>query len=451
MKYPAFLVAFSLAGFLLPACSSEVPARCHEELCVYPSVPVCDGDDLITSLPQGICAADICVYPPSAETCEFGCEAGACLDASAACRGVECNELPAASCDGTRLTTWSGGTCEAGTCSYSSEALDCASTDQQCVGGRCVDLCLNVECEEAPPSCDGDVRVAPSEFYCDGGECLPNTVDRFDCTLLGEGGACLNGECSVSDACDGVTCTEPPEDWCERFVLHSYSATGTCVPDAGHCAYEDTTTNCALSGGICVVDSFGASCVPGDPCSDISCAEAPSPFCVEDEEAPDGAPLTVRRVFSPGGTCTLGECWHPSDLEDCADSDRICSRGECVDLAPCDDIVCPASVRRTCDGNVAIEFIRDSGVCFDGECIYDEDRVSCEASGAVCNNGLCTPVSPCDGVSCATPPDSYCFGNEAIEFAPIGICDEGDCYYEPIVQDCAARFDLCSDGECVDP
>ncbi|MFT6395808.1 MAG: hypothetical protein ACJAYU_000550 [Bradymonadia bacterium] len=451
MNYPSFLIICALAGFIVSGCSSEVPASCDPELCVYPPPPVCDGDQLVTSLPVGVCAGDTCVYQPSPEACEFGCEAGACLDATAACRGIECNELPDASCDGTWLITWADGLCEAGACSYVSSNFDCASAGEQCLDGRCEDLCLDVVCEPQPASCDAAILITSAEFYCDGGQCLAATVDRFDCASITDGATCLDGECITPDACDGVPCTDPPEDWCERFVLHSYAAIGECVPDAGHCAYLDTTTNCAAAGDVCVVDASGASCVSGDPCLGISCEEAPASFCLENEEAPEGAPLTLRRIYGADGTCTLGECWHESVVEDCADSDSICVRGECVQPDPCDDLRCPSVPRRICDGDVAVELVRDTGICVDGECLYDEIRRNCTDDGLFCSNGICTVVGRCAGVVCATPPISYCFGNEAIEYVPIGICDDGDCYYEPIVQDCEARFDICVEGECVDP
>jgi len=81
---------------------------------------------------------------------------------------------------------------------------------------------------------------------------------------------------------------------------------------------------------------------------------------------------------------------------------------------------------RTCNGNGVFEHYSNCG----GRQIID-DCVDVYGNGAYCSGGECYPYrDPCTGVSCYSPPSSYCKGATRVYFSSPGTCyGSGQCHY----------------------
>ena len=126
-------------GCASDACTED---PCLGVVCSTPSENFCeDPKNLVSYSSSGSCVgAGVCSYESTSNDCEFGCEAGKCLGDP--CIGVSCDLPPANSCsDSMTLKTYSpAGTCSGeGTCSYGESFESC---DAGCEAGACRDGCL---------------------------------------------------------------------------------------------------------------------------------------------------------------------------------------------------------------------------------------------------------------------------------------------------------------------
>ena len=418
-------------------CSNgECLSSCDLITCNTPPVPSCDGDTAIAFSDRGSCDAGECSYDETATDCsltgEF-CVRGEC-QAADPCEGVVCDAPPAARCDGTTARGFAPGRCFGGSCVYDESSIDCAADGRSCLRGECVvtDPCEGVDCSVPPaPSCEDGVAVSfalPSS--CAFGVCNFETT-RTTCSLTGA--VCEDGVCVGGDACLGVTCDAAPAPACVGDTLVTYESAGTCVD--GTCEYASTERVCADEGAFC---SAGA-CVSIDDCVGVSCTEPPAPSC-------DG---NTTVVYEDLGTCEDGTCVYASTGADCTASGLFCEAGSCVDVDPCEGVVCEPPAP-TCSGD---ELVTRVGSCSDGECDFVESRRDCRAEGAICFDGECSGAELCEGVVCDSPRASICVAGVSTGFEPIGTCVAGECNYTERVEDCAAAGDFCVSGECtsVDP
>lgn len=471
---------------------------CDAVTCDAPPEPTCADSVLTTWSAEGVCQADgSCEYEPTDYDCaseDARCTDGACVPL---CVDADCDSPPADDCvDNIAIQYETAGTCtEEFDCDYAHVDVDCEALGLVCIDGACSEepTCIGVTCDTAPDSfCDGTVArsfLAPG--VCEPGpECVFEEVSE-DCALE-EGQVCIDGSCVPF--CDTVTCDEPPVDSCDGEVALQYTAAGECDPIAEDCSYEFTTVDCAESDARCFEGECFTGCVPG--------------LCTTPPEGLACSGTTVI-AFTDTATCSpVGECLYaPEAVEDC--SPRACHEGECVPAcgdefcihppaSTCDDDVlvyyesigdciggacdyrdfetdCTesalrciddpfdggAACRDACDGYLACDVLPPSycvddtlmivsfpAECADSECMFTETPFDCTADGDVCSEGAC--VDPCVGVICDTPPADFCAGTVAVEFEGLGTCEDGDCSYVPVNNDCTDLGLDCLGGECLD-
>jgi hypothetical protein len=285
--------------------------------------------------------------------------------------GTKCDSPPPATCSGTQLTIYTGGSCVAGSCSYIPSTTSCPTTES-CLDGTCI--------------CTAGLSLC-------GNACVNEQLDPNNC------GAC------------GVQCNSPPSATCSGSDLTSYTA--TC--DKGVC-YPPTTTPCP----------------PAESCQHGTCGCATGTVmcngtCVDEQT--DASNCGGCGVACPGGTsCVAGSCQCPSGTQlsngvCCASGLSGCSDGTCRadDVTNCCSLDCSAHLQRsTCSGNVLTNY----GVaCSGGACSYPSTATDCTmASGTL--NGHCAGPSTDAGAGCApcslfapvtgnyyTSDYPFCFGN----------------------------------------
>jgi hypothetical protein len=468
---------------------------CDTITCDEPPPAFCDGDTSMLGT-GGRCAGNgECRYDSVPVNCALGgqvCFEGECVDPTP-CADV-CTDPPAVSCEGDlRVESGEALSCD-GACEYERIETDCRETGDYCVEGTCVegDPCESVTCDEALPNeCSGNfvLRFDPTGVCGPGGICDYRSV-RLDCAA--GGGECVEGACVFPDPCDILACDTPPANRCDGLSLVRYPAGGTCADR--ECGYEEETIDCAdeVPDGFC---SAGA-CVSADPCFDVPCDTPPVPVCdglrvltfvetgtclrgdcnygVGGEEdcsaveggicadgacsstdpcfdvACDAAPTSVCRGnsrvdFAPPGACVGGLCEWEESSTDCGTS--FCSGGVCGGAGPCAGVECFDPPANRCDGDTLV-WSSTNGSCDLGFCDYEENRVDCAASGTFCNAGACSPLDPCDGLSCDVAPLPDCRGDSVVAYEAPGVCSGGDCFFTNTVENCSEAGGTCVDGSC---
>ncbi|MGB0588895.1 MAG: MopE-related protein [Myxococcota bacterium] len=200
-------------------------------------------------------------------------------------------------------------------------------TQDQCVGGQCLNTPIAGCCENKEDCGDGDpctidqclfngtCHHIPRPFCCeDDAEC----TDDSPCTI----DTCENHHCVNLMGCDdGLDCTSD-----------------VCNPDTGACDYVPNNEGCPAPQDPCMT----AVCVPGEGCRE------------EPINCDDGLPCTVD-------TCVAGQgCTHESTCDDdnpCTD-DHCDEQGQCTSApnqAPCDDDdSCTGGDQAPCEGTITI-------------------------------------------------------------------------------------------------
>lgn len=320
------------------------------------------------------------------------------------CADITC-ETPEAYCDGeTAVSYYSGGTCikSTGVCDIEAveRRLDCSSRvdalgqPEICVDGACqpIERCGADACAQPEPTCIGSTNLIT---YSGPGVCneFDGTCDfepvsiSIDCADTGE--ICKDGACQPVNLCDGVTCA-PPAPSCNGDIAITYTGeAGTCVQADGTCEYpgEFSETDCAESDQVCQLGECVDEAV--DLCADQTC-DAPAPSCEGD----------VAVTYSGAGLCLQsdGSCdFTDVKIEtDCTSAGQVCQAGACVDdetEPSCDGVICDQSPAPFCDGDVAVTFTGDNGVCVeaDGSCDFsaEELRTDCSTTGQTCAGGAC--------------------------------------------------------------
>ena len=261
-EYTATMTDCMAAGQLCDAATVTCidPDPCDGVVCDAPPMDFCAADEAVSFPAMGVCVDGACEYMESRTSCSTPsetCVAGSCVSA---CLGVTCDAPPMDRCDGSEAVTFPAtGTCMDGACDYAEAREDCSTSGRVCEMGACVDPCAGVTCDMPPAaSCNGsELTTFDAAGTCAGGSCsyAPTTVD---CASSGSVCDATAGACV--DPCAGVSCDMPPADFCTGDILTSHPAMGMC--SAGSCSYAPTTTNCADSGEVC--DPAGPGCV--DPC-----------------------------------------------------------------------------------------------------------------------------------------------------------------------------------------
>lgn len=318
-----YILAMAAFAMNIVACADDGSSTdsCDDATCTTPPANFCDGDQLVTYAASGTCVDDGCTYEATTTTCDDVCADAACVGATDPCDGVACDDPPASSCDGDVAVTWDDpGACTDGECAYEEVRTDCEDVDRVCEDGQCVDPigdpCDGLACDEPPGAfCDdGDAVSYEEEGTCDDGECT-YTETRETCEGTTE---CDGGRCVEVDACDGITCDEPPTASCnDDGQAVTWAPEGTCTE--GECAYTETVTDCD-EGDVC---AEGACVDAVDPCADLVCDTPPEATCDGD----------TARTWDAAGTCVVGDdgaagCeYTPTDT---ACGEGLCLEGACL-------------------------------------------------------------------------------------------------------------------------
>lgn len=403
---------------------------CASVVCDAPPAGFCDGAVAVSAEPAGVCSAGVCSYSELRTNCTAAglvCDAGRCVDGP--CAGIACDAPPADTCLGDiAIVHEPVGICADGTCDYANTPQDCTLDDRVCFDGECVDACLFVECTQPPATCDGDVSTVFVNGGCVAGECLW-TPQVEDCGAAG--GICVNGLCEGTDLCDGVSCVVAPNPVCSGDTAVAFIDPGVCR--LGECVFEQTEDNCASRGEICVEGICQV-----DPCADVTCDTIPENQCV--------GTLAIR--YSGAGRCNeVGTCVFDAVRDDCSIGGRTCEAGVCVGGGSCDGVVCDEPPASACSGGFFVSYAAP-GACIAGECLYEPETVDCTGLGQQCTPGGCEPLATCEGVVCDTPPPPTCVDGAAVTYSLPGQCELGECLFQAVRDDCAARGATCVDGAC---
>nr|MDJ0766694.1 hypothetical protein [Myxococcota bacterium] len=331
---------------------------CEGITCTTPPANVCeDADNLRVYEQTGYCENAECFYSYQVSPCAYGCADGACLEDP--CAGVTCDAPPANYCeDASTLRAFEpNGTCTDGECEYGFTDNTC---EFGCLDGACqADPCANVMCNTPPANfCndEGNLVVHDQEGVCADGACIYGSLVEV-CDFGCDQGACLE------DPCIGVTCTNPPADYCNNDGdLVVFDQQGVC--ENGTCTYAESVEPCLFGceSGECLED----------PCLNVVCETPPADYCL------DG---TTQVTYEVPGTCEGGVCSYVSIEAVCASG--ICEGGSCAtsQMVDCQDVA-PENATSTIV-QVEITYIEGQGWTEPAECEW-----SCNAGyhqeGEVC-------------------------------------------------------------------
>ena len=287
-----------------------------------------------------------------------------------------------------------------------SVASDSSAADAQ------ADVALDSVAEAAPGDGAADATDAHAEASADA---------AADASGDGATDGASDAATDAPNPCANVSCSAPPSSFCENATdLRVYATQGTC--SAGACSYASATTPCPFgcAGGGCV----------GNPCIGVTCASPPSSVCA------DATHLTQHDAT---GTCTGGACSYPSHAVYCQYG---CTGGVC-NGDPCTGVACQTPSASYCQDATHLTVYDAPGTCSGGSCSYPNSHlVFC---GFGCVNGQCAG-DPCAGVSCSTPPASYCTDASTLRVASApGTCSGGTCTFTAANVACAHG---CANGAC---
>ena len=199
------------------------PDPCAAVTCASPPAASCaDANTLTTYAATGTCAQGACAYTPTTSTCPFGCANGTC--ASDPCAGVVCNQAPASICSTifpNTLDTYGAGTCSHGTCTYAPTMQTC---DFGCYGNACVTA--------ATDACG----ICDRMWQCDAG--LDNWVSIADSNGLG----CADLRTGTTAWCNGTFGNPSMDMWSQG--TWSRSTVGFNLLFVGTEGFGDVEVDC---------------------------------------------------------------------------------------------------------------------------------------------------------------------------------------------------------------
>lgn len=287
-----------VAPFVLVACAQGGEGD------VVPShdASVADAEDASTREASADTANDTELDASSEEASADAGDSGKTSDAAAdgdanPCVGVMCDKPPANTCaDASNLKVYSAsGTCEGGTCDYSSSTIPCALG---CESGACKgDPCAGKSC--TTPPANTCVSTDYLMVYAAAGTCAAGMCSYTSHNELCSFG-CASGACK-GDPCVGKTCASPPADYCSSATkLVKFNAAGTC--SGGTCSYTSTDVTCPCSGGKCLECSVDTDCTAGKWCNANVCTT-----CNSDVHCGATCASCGSGAFCSGGT-TCASC-----------------------------------------------------------------------------------------------------------------------------------------------
>ena len=381
-------------------CSTSCVDECEEgqTQCLGDAVVTCgdlNQDDCLEWSPAVPCAAE--------ESCGVAVSGQAQCSPRQDCQD-ECSE---ASCRDTSFVQC--GNYDSDPCLEASPGVSCVPSDR-CLEGACgpsgCETAARLCNEPPPPRCLNETTL---QTYDSTGSCEADGT----CTYAPTERPCAN--CNVMDgipscdACEGVSCTEPPGQ--------CFAMVGSC--SLGSCSYAPTDGASCDDGNACTENDR----CRGGTCSGTakSCTTAPTSMCVDDN---------TLRIYSTPGSCTGGTC-------DYGFVDMGCAN--CPSCDPCEGVLCNAPP------GICFE---SSGTCSGGTCSYTERTGGCNdgdacTTGDMCADGICSGTP----VTCETPPAPECAdANTLRSYNAGGTCAGGTCSYPHSDTVCENG---CAAGECV--
>ncbi len=282
---------------------------CDGVTCDTPPDNYCNGSYLHSYYDTGTCYAGVCNYTEKIPVfCSFD---GVCVEIVGEddqCESVQCqtNDVVCPDhCVGDTLYY------DCGCIGFEQECPDNACKSEVCVAGcvddACVDLCQGVACNAPPdPYCAGDISyMYGTTGTCFEGSCFYNSTIQESCEYGCNSGT---GLCNTVDPCEGVTCNNPPADYCNGNLSVTYG-TGTC--DQGSCFYPENITECP---GVCLNGNC-VDCITGEDCpngvygwcvDDMLCGEIRGYLCRQNTcEIMSSAPIQCQTCENG---CTNGVC-----------------------------------------------------------------------------------------------------------------------------------------------
>src|SRR3989344_6318671 len=262
----------------------------------------CSGGNVYSYSPY--CSAGGCYTSSSlAQTCTYGCTNGACD--SNPCAGVTCNTPPANYCSGNTAVTYGGGSCSAGSCSYSSSSTNCAASSGWYNTGSTYAACSS-----------GSACTAQNQEYrsyvCSGAGSCTYSVTNTQTVYSG---------CSVCTAgCTAGACVSTGTINVNENIASSYTVSG---PSTFSSSGSNTFTG-AIPGSYSIAASdiacyTKALLPPSDTLaagntltfdviySAIVCNSPPDNYCVD-----GGTIMTFG-----GGTCSANVCSYTNSTQTC--------------------------------------------------------------------------------------------------------------------------------------
>lgn len=223
-----------------------------------------------------------------------------------------------------------------------------------------------------------------------------------------------------ANPCEGVTCNDPPANTCaDAQQLTVFDTNGAC--DNATCHYASHLVSCPQG---CAQDA----CV-GDPCVGVTCQDPPANFCAD---------ATHLSVYGPSGHCSGGVCSYDTHSEYCSYG---CANDVC-DGDPCAGVSCTAPPANYCTDDSHLEVYASPGACLGAACQYTHHNEFCSFG---CLQGACEG-DPCLGMSCTSPPSSYCVDTGTLkQYEATGACTGGSCDYQSSNVNCAFG---CDNGVC---
>ncbi|MBI5531284.1 MAG: hypothetical protein HY898_01115 [Deltaproteobacteria bacterium] len=406
---------------------------CSGVTCDDPPANECaDAQNLKVYNSTGTCDNGSCQYGSSLTACNYGCASNACTGDP--CVGVSCNKPPINTCsDTTHLTVYDvPGACSDGQCSYTSHEEYCKFG---CVNDVCNgDPCVGQTCTQAPASfCSGpdSLTVYDSPGTCKNGACAFTNHEEY-CSYGCEAGACKG------DPCAGVTCNQPPANYCAGpDTLRTHATTGTC--SNGNCTYTTTDVPCShgCDNAKCKDCAVNTDCGSAKWCNQAVCTAcdtaqhcgASCTDCTATSQVCSNATTCVQCMIDShcgsGSWCNANSCAPCNTAQHCGAGCVVCSgqtpsctSGSCV----CDSSSCPSN--NQCVGG-ACTVCKTDAAC-GATCqpcasptprCLDEGATSkcvqCLVDGDCTGGKVCNASHSCVDPGCPPPADSCNNGTQS--------------------------------------
>ncbi len=322
----------------------------------------------------------------------------------------------------------------------------------KCQGVTCsaIDTChLPGTCESATGLCSNP--NAPDGTKCDDG--YPNTLND----------QCLQGVCTGTRSCLGVTC----------YALDQCHKPGTCDPSTAACTNPvvpngtpcndgyPSTVNDSCTDGVCYGDPScnSVSCAPADDCHFAGICDPSSGQC-SDNPKPNGTPCNDGYASTVNDRCQSGICQGAFSCQgyQCAPPDQcqfpgVCNASQwgCTYASKPDGTLCNDGNSYTKNDKCTQGYCQGTLTCSAVTCSAQDqchNPGTCDPSTVTCSNPAKPDGTPCDDGDQSTGQDACSAG--VCRGAPLPECkqciDAPPPTYGPPVT--PLKPDKCGDGIC---